>query len=253
MGLSARGYGIHATNAPWTVGLYSSHGCMRMYPEQARELYDRVKVGTPVTIVYRRIVFGYRPETATVYMAYLPDPYEVGDVRPEQVRKELEEYGLDRVVEMEAVEKALERPSGLPVAIAGSATLVLVNGAPVQFALGPTHVGAAADAGSDWLVPAGPLVKAIGARLEMSARRDYLVVTRGGERVFLVPGSTDAIVNGQVVQLAAAPQLAAGYPMIPVRATVTALGGSVGWDEATPAILIWDGWGMISSPGRGLW
>ncbi|UCG88702.1 MAG: L,D-transpeptidase, partial [Gemmatimonadota bacterium] len=62
MGLSIRGYGIHATNAPWSVGRYLSHGCMRMYPEHARDLYELVKVGTPVRIVYARVVFGFRPE-----------------------------------------------------------------------------------------------------------------------------------------------------------------------------------------------
>ncbi len=259
MGLSAKGYGLHATNRPSTVGRYASHGCMRMYPEQARQLFDLVKVGTPVTIVYRRIVFGYRPETSTVYMAYHPDPYEIGDIHPEDVTKELQEYGLDAVVDIAAVQSALERPSGTPVPIIGSATHVLVNGTPVRFALGPTR------AGSDWLVPAGPLTIALRARIEMSARRDYLVIVRGGVRLFFVPGSTDMLVNGQSIQLDAAPQLAVGYPLIPLKATVTALGGSVGWDETPSAsagdptaslranklppnsILIWDGWGMVSS------
>lgn len=246
MGLSIRGYGLHATNAPRTVGLYTSHGCMRMYPEQARELYDLVKIGTPVTIIYRRVLFGYRPETATVYMAYLPDPYEMGDLRPEDVQRALAEYALDSVVDMEAVAAALERPTGLPLPIVGSTTRVLVNGAPVQFSLGPTR------AGPDWLVPAGPLVKALGARIETGALRDYFVISRGAERVFFAPGSADALINGEVIPLEAAPQLAARYPMIPLRATVAALGGSVGWDEAANAILIYDGWSMASPPAPGL-
>ncbi len=239
MGLSARSYGIHATNAPSTVGHYVSHGCMRMYPEQARELFDLVKVGTPVTIVYHRVVVGYRPEEATVYLSYYPDPYQMGDVRPEDVRKGLEEYGLGDVADMDAVAKALERASGLPVAVIEPAARVLVNGAPVRFALGPVRVG------SDWLVPAGPLVKALRGQIEMGAWRDYFVVKGGGKRMFFARGSADAIVDGRVVQLAAAPQLAAGYPMIPLKATVMMMGGSVGWDEGKHTISVRDGWGGV--------
>jgi len=242
MGLSIKGYGIHATNAPATVGRYLSHGCMRMYPEHARELYGLVKVGTPVTIVYRRVVFGYRRDQPVVYMVYHPDPYEIGAVRLEDVRRELQEYGLDRVVDAEAVERALERPMGVPVPIIGSTAQVLVNGAPLELALGPTR------AGDDWLVPAGPLLKALRAEMEMDARRDYLVISRAGVRIFYVPGSPEALIGGQMVHLEAAPELAAGYPMIPLRATLSALGGSVGRDDSAQAILVWDAWPRISSP-----
>lgn len=242
MGLSAKGYGIHATNAPSSVGLYVSHGCMRMYPEHAQALYELVRVGTPVTIIYRRVVFGFRPEEGVVYMAHHPDPYLIGEIRPERVREMLGEYGLDQVVDMKAVARALERPSGVPTRIAGSKVKVLVNGERVTFALGPTRVG------SDWLVPAGPLVKALGAKLELGARGDYFVVKRGGDRLFYSPCCVDALVNGKMIRMEAAPQLAAGYPLIPLKATVTLLGGSVGWDEKRQRVLVWDGWGIGSIP-----
>jgi L,D-transpeptidase ErfK/SrfK len=44
-------YAIHGTNKPWGIGRRSSSGCIRMYPEDAEELYDLVKVGTKVTVV----------------------------------------------------------------------------------------------------------------------------------------------------------------------------------------------------------
>ena len=81
----------------------------------------------------------------------------------------------------------------------------------------------------------------------MSARprRGYWLVKRGGHRIFYSPGCEEALANGQMVRLEAAPQLAAGYPLIPLRATVTLLGGSVGWDEKRQAILVWDGSGLL--------
>jgi peptidoglycan hydrolase-like protein with peptidoglycan-binding domain len=45
------GYGIHGTNNPKSIGKYASHGCIRMYNEDVIELYDMVKIGTPVSII----------------------------------------------------------------------------------------------------------------------------------------------------------------------------------------------------------
>jgi lipoprotein-anchoring transpeptidase ErfK/SrfK len=33
------------------VGQAASHGCVRLYDENVQELYDLVKVGTPVTVL----------------------------------------------------------------------------------------------------------------------------------------------------------------------------------------------------------
>ncbi len=45
------GYLIHGTNKAYSVGMRTSHGCIRMYPEDIAELYGRVAVGTPVRVV----------------------------------------------------------------------------------------------------------------------------------------------------------------------------------------------------------
>jgi len=49
--LSKRTYLFHGTNVPPTVGRRASAGCMHMYPENIKALFDSVEVGTPVTIV----------------------------------------------------------------------------------------------------------------------------------------------------------------------------------------------------------
>lgn len=54
IGFSAEGriwYGFHSTNQPQTVGQAISHGCLRMYSQDAEELFSQVKLGTIVTIV----------------------------------------------------------------------------------------------------------------------------------------------------------------------------------------------------------
>ena len=51
MGLSAPGVGIHGTPNPATIGYSVSHGCIRMYINDAEWLYNVVDVGTTVFIV----------------------------------------------------------------------------------------------------------------------------------------------------------------------------------------------------------
>ena len=45
------GYGIHGTNNPSSIGKSVSNGCIRMYNDDVIELYDRVTIGTVVTII----------------------------------------------------------------------------------------------------------------------------------------------------------------------------------------------------------
>lgn len=50
IGLDWGNVGIHGTNADWSIGSASSHGCLRMYLSDVEELYDLVKADMPVTI-----------------------------------------------------------------------------------------------------------------------------------------------------------------------------------------------------------
>ncbi len=44
-------YGIHGTDQPSSIGYRASHGCIRMLNRNVVELYDLIKVGTPVHII----------------------------------------------------------------------------------------------------------------------------------------------------------------------------------------------------------
>ena len=50
MGLSLKGYGIHGTNAPRSIGKAASHGCFRMGKKDVEELFKLVRVGDVVAI-----------------------------------------------------------------------------------------------------------------------------------------------------------------------------------------------------------
>lgn len=47
---SLRGYGIHGTWEPQSIGSAASQGCLRMHNKDVEELFDIVPVGTPVII-----------------------------------------------------------------------------------------------------------------------------------------------------------------------------------------------------------
>jgi len=50
--LTLRGgeYAIHGTNRPSSIGRFVSHGCIRMFNRDIRELFALVAVGTPVVV-----------------------------------------------------------------------------------------------------------------------------------------------------------------------------------------------------------
>ena len=50
LGLSEKGYGIHGTNMPWSVGHAASHGCIRLRNHDAERLFGMLRVGDLVKI-----------------------------------------------------------------------------------------------------------------------------------------------------------------------------------------------------------
>jgi L,D-transpeptidase ErfK/SrfK len=52
-------YLIHGTNKPYGVGMRSSHGCIRLYPEDIAVFFDLIPIGTKVTVVNQPYLFGW--------------------------------------------------------------------------------------------------------------------------------------------------------------------------------------------------
>jgi len=66
MRLGLPGYLIHGTNRPAGVGMRVTHGCIRMFPEDIRFLFDRIAVDTPVRIVNEPVKVGWDGERLLV-------------------------------------------------------------------------------------------------------------------------------------------------------------------------------------------
>jgi len=75
LGLSSAGLGMHSTNNPSSIGSATSHGCMRMYPEVAREVFDLVEAGWPVRIEYETSRVALSKDG--IFVATYSDPYHL--------------------------------------------------------------------------------------------------------------------------------------------------------------------------------
>jgi len=71
LGLSKKGYGIHGTNAPASIGHDASHGCIRLRNSDIEELFEMVAVGEQVDLIGERTedterIFGVSETDATL-------------------------------------------------------------------------------------------------------------------------------------------------------------------------------------------
>ena len=118
MGLTLPHIGIHSTNKPESVGRSISHGCIRMYSEDADVLYHSVDIGTSGEIIYQPVKTAF--EDGTVFLEVHSDIYNFeGDLQKytdEILRKE----NLTGYVDMEKVRSVVEQENGVPVKVSMS-------------------------------------------------------------------------------------------------------------------------------------
>jgi len=68
IGLDVKGFGIHGTNRPDSIGKSASHGCIRLRNQDIEDLFARVQVGDRVSLIAEPTeevarLFGGQPET----------------------------------------------------------------------------------------------------------------------------------------------------------------------------------------------
>ena len=113
--LSRNGYGIHGTDFPWGVGRLVSHGCIRLYPEDIKNLYPLVNIGMPVEIIYEPIKFGFKGKRIFVE-AHQDIYYQVPDFLQYGFML-LEEKGLKERINLQTFTIALVERKGMPIDI----------------------------------------------------------------------------------------------------------------------------------------
>lgn len=87
IGLSLKGYGIHGTNAPRSIGRAASHGCIRLRNRDMERLFTMLRVGDAVQIRSQRdeqvarIFGGEKQETDVTVAENTPQNVERTEAR----------------------------------------------------------------------------------------------------------------------------------------------------------------------------
>ncbi|MEA3242430.1 MAG: L,D-transpeptidase family protein [Pseudomonadota bacterium] len=121
--LARPGYLIHSTNKPFGVGMRVTHGCVRMYPEDIEILFPEVPVGTPVQIADQPIKIGWLFDTLFIEVhppleEKKQEPAVLVESAMDLINAAWEQRPL--VLDGQALKKALQEQTGIPVPIAQS-------------------------------------------------------------------------------------------------------------------------------------
>lgn len=119
-------YGIHGTNRPESVGHYVSNGCIRMVEADVEKVFDKVSVGTPVQIIYNRLVIDKTFDGRIAYYIY-PDGYKMQKLTVDFVKQGLSGFGVSDFVSDESINKAIELSNGQPNYVASPVNIILDN------------------------------------------------------------------------------------------------------------------------------
>ena len=122
MTLSLPGYLIHGTNKPAGVGMRSSHGCIRLYPEDIEALFSRIARGTPVRLVNQPVLAAWR-DGQLLLEVHPPLAEEEHDLVAEAdaaLDRALERAGAAAAavqIDRAAVEKIVAEQRGIPMPV----------------------------------------------------------------------------------------------------------------------------------------
>jgi L,D-transpeptidase ErfK/SrfK len=113
LGLKEMGVGIHGTNQPTSVFRATTHGCIRLHPDDARVLFELVEAGSPVRIVYEPVLVA-ADDSNQVWLEVHRDAYgRAGDLFRIAVDL-LQEAGVGDAVDAAAVRRCVQERRGRP-------------------------------------------------------------------------------------------------------------------------------------------
>jgi len=113
--LSKPTYLMHGTNKPSSIGLRATNGCLRLYPENVKKLYEQTPIHTPVSIVNQPYLIGQR--NGVVYMeVHAPmENLETDELGKIYAKLKNIEKKSARTLDWEKVKETLAEARGIPV------------------------------------------------------------------------------------------------------------------------------------------
>jgi L,D-transpeptidase ErfK/SrfK len=115
--LSKPSYLIHGTNKPASIGLRATNGCIRLYPENIKMLYQNTPAKTPVRFVNQPYLIGQRD--GVVYIEVHASPEDLDTVEFDKMYAKLRtiEKESGRGLDWNKVKKILAEARGIPVPV----------------------------------------------------------------------------------------------------------------------------------------
>jgi L,D-transpeptidase ErfK/SrfK len=120
--LSKSGYLVHGTNKPASIGLRATNGCIRLYPEDIKRLFDTTPVKTPVRIVNQPYLVGQR-DGMVFLEAHAPfEESGVTGLKKAFAKLKKIEQKTGQALDWNKVKKVVAEARGIPVAVSAFGT-----------------------------------------------------------------------------------------------------------------------------------
>ncbi|MDD2733289.1 MAG: L,D-transpeptidase family protein [Desulfuromonadaceae bacterium] len=115
--LSAPSYLIHGTNKPASIGLRATNGCIRLYPESVKKLYENTPAKTAVSMVNQPYLLGQ--SDGVVYLEVHASTEESDSAEFDKIYAKLRtiEKESGRPLDWNKVKNVLAEARGIPVPI----------------------------------------------------------------------------------------------------------------------------------------
>lgn len=108
-------YSIHGTDTPWAIGRETTHGCIRLYPEDIGELYEMVKPSMRGEMVYQPVKLG--EQDGRIYVEVHDDVYRRYRSLEREALRLVQEAKLSGRVDPYRLRAAVVEKRGVPVDI----------------------------------------------------------------------------------------------------------------------------------------
>jgi len=115
--LSEPEYLVHGTNKPASIGLRATNGCIRLYPEDIKRLFENIPVKTPVNIVYQPYLVGQRDGIVYIEVHKPFDESGTTELKKAYAKLRNIEKKSGHTLDWEKVKAVVAEARGIPVPI----------------------------------------------------------------------------------------------------------------------------------------
>ena len=113
IGLNRPGFGVHSTNAPSSIYTTTTHGCIRLHPDDAKALFASAFVGMRGLITYEPVLLTQTSDGRLLLEVH-PDVYRRQPDALAAIRWRASQLAVTAQIDWDAVSAAVRRRDGSP-------------------------------------------------------------------------------------------------------------------------------------------